>query len=353
MSVSGKLSNKIANMGIVCAVLIVFIHLPRWFGGIGERMLWGFFAYGVGKIAVPFFFAASGYFLAVHFDGELWYGREVKKRIRSLVIPLVVWCVLWWAWNVVIVLVANLVAHRELLSLSACGWGWETWTRVFAVHPFRQPYLPVLWFVRVLFLLVLASPILRWFANPIGVTVLWLLNGLTFPDYGIACTPSVFTVAEGLCSFFAMTWFCLGMMLRVKGTNLIVNCNWKVGACCGLVGFCMLAFRGMPYVSYCSRVLTWLCIPFVLIGVWCICPTRQWPKWLTRAAFPVYLLHMFAISTIHFAIKRSGFPFVDSAWLSGLEYACVGMLAVVISIAASTVLRNFFPRLAIVLFGGR
>ena len=60
--------------------------LVRWIRGTGAMG-----AHGLGKIAVPFFFLASGYFLAGHLDEDGWYGRKVKKRVFSLVIPLLLW----------------------------------------------------------------------------------------------------------------------------------------------------------------------------------------------------------------------------------------------------------------------
>lgn len=267
-------------------------------------------------------------------------------------ISLFLWCFIWFIWtDLVIPTAANIVAHRDLLDLPCRRYGLGVFARVLAVHPFRQPYHSALWFVRILFLLVLASPVLRRLANPAGVAVLWLLNGLTFPDYGVARTPIVFTFAVGFCSFFAMTWFCLGMMLRLRKINLLID--RKFGAACLLTGMCLLAWRGMPYASYRARLLTWLCTPFLLTGIWCFCPARQWPKWLTSASFPVYTIHLFATTAVSRTIERFRFDLADSPLLSAFAYLCHGILVIALAIGTARCLRKCFPRMSAVLFGGR
>ncbi len=60
MKINPEVSAKIANMGIVCAFLVLFIHLPTG----GNDFVGWYFSRGIDKMAVPFFFMASGYLLA-------------------------------------------------------------------------------------------------------------------------------------------------------------------------------------------------------------------------------------------------------------------------------------------------
>ena len=98
-SVSAGVSARLANMGIVCACLIAVSHsgfygqmdgASRW---LQQIMTWGF-----GNLPVPFFFLASGYFLAGHAGEAGWWGREARKRVRSLLVPYFLWMVLWSAF---------------------------------------------------------------------------------------------------------------------------------------------------------------------------------------------------------------------------------------------------------------
>ena len=49
---------------------------------------------GIGQCAVPFFFIASGFFLAGHMCETDWWNRECKKRVRMLLVPCLFVCIL-------------------------------------------------------------------------------------------------------------------------------------------------------------------------------------------------------------------------------------------------------------------
>ena len=83
MDVSKETSAKFANMGFVCACLVVLIHLGVD-GKPGGAAWWThqmFTHVGMTRIAVPFFFFASGYWLAGHFCGSssMFLGCSAKS----------------------------------------------------------------------------------------------------------------------------------------------------------------------------------------------------------------------------------------------------------------------------------
>lgn len=144
-------------MGLVCACLVVAIHvgLPTS-EGVGwwvSRLLKD----GICKIAVPFFFAAAGFFLAGHTDEPGWWPREMGKRVRSLLVPYVLWSALWTLYATPFTLMANVLAGapwaRNLpLTGSEC-------LAIFGFDLCDYPRLIPLWFVRCLLLLVALSPL--------------------------------------------------------------------------------------------------------------------------------------------------------------------------------------------------
>lgn len=116
MHISDVLSNKIKNMGIVCAMLVVCIHVD-WPTEVKWSWTWiidCFFERGISQIAVPFFFVVSGFFLSGHFDEPHWWKREVVKRIKSLLIPYVVWSVVMLGVLVLMSVFADVIAHRAV-----------------------------------------------------------------------------------------------------------------------------------------------------------------------------------------------------------------------------------------------
>ena len=93
MKITPELSRRMATMSSICACLIVVIHAtPK-----PDILTWQWWIVsllckeGLCRIAVPWFFLASGFFLAGHFGEECWYRQEIKKRVMSLVVPFFAW----------------------------------------------------------------------------------------------------------------------------------------------------------------------------------------------------------------------------------------------------------------------
>ena len=92
-----NLINKIKNMSIVRAMLVPFIHVgkPLVVGSSGW-WIYQFTAEGICRIAVPFFCICSGFFLARHFSDKGWYYSQVGKRVRTLIVPYLIWSVIFY-----------------------------------------------------------------------------------------------------------------------------------------------------------------------------------------------------------------------------------------------------------------
>ena len=111
--ISQEISQKIKNMSLLCALLVVSIHVswPQeplsagWFLSIAIKE-------GYARIAVPFFFVVSGFLLAGHFDEEKWWHHEVGKRVRTLVVPFLIWSLVALVTSVPLSIIADLIAHR-------------------------------------------------------------------------------------------------------------------------------------------------------------------------------------------------------------------------------------------------
>lgn len=111
-------SVKIANMSFVCALLIVCFHVgwPLNESKIARMIFYSIGAGGLGRIAVPFFFFVSGFYLARHFDDTNWYKREVLKRVKSLLIPFYVWCFIGLLVTFILSACADIVAGRQVFN---------------------------------------------------------------------------------------------------------------------------------------------------------------------------------------------------------------------------------------------
>ena len=206
--VPDSVSGKFANIGLVCACLVVLIHSPRG-AMIGSAQWWwsALVQDGICQMAVPFFFLASGFFLAGHMDEDGWWKRESVKRIRTLLVPFLVWNALHLTCGFAI----RLCSGTPPVTV-------RSWVRFLGTvfGGCLLPSVPVgaLWFIRSLMVLVLVAPILKRLASPLGLCVLFVLYGVLnpYPYEGRNWMHEFFSL--GYVSFCGMAWFTLGLWMR-------------------------------------------------------------------------------------------------------------------------------------------
>lgn len=348
-AVAAETSARITNMSLLCAFLVIMIHLPIVFESNVEVGLFAQMIRRITAIAVPFFFAVAGYFLAGHTHEVAWYSREVKKRIRSLLVPLWVTAVLLFVWNIPLILAANVYANTSLwrnLPQSVADW-----MAIVGLHPFENPLTP-LWFLRTLFLFVLISPVLlkavRWskYAAIALLVVIWgawigfsyaLSRGMIVKDSPLE------EVLTWLFSLKNLFFFSAGLVLRYNPFQLPKLKGLRLIASVGVIGLSLWAAIG--------GVKVYLYLPLLIVCLYWIMPSKPWPKVLTSCAFPVYLLHMFVVSVMGIVIK-------NVSLFSRLHGNVVGWIvdcgiAFAICVLITCGLRRYFPRIAYWWFGGR
>ena len=138
-SISPELSSRISLLSFVCACMVVLIHvpLPSIVGSAGWYLS-SIFSYGICLISVPFFLIVSGFFLGRHLGENGWYKNAIKKRVRSLLIPYIIFNTLYWG-----------VTHLNLDL-------WSVKNIVIGVvgNPFGYPSLGPSWYIRSLLIFV-------------------------------------------------------------------------------------------------------------------------------------------------------------------------------------------------------
>ena len=343
-------SQKIKNMGFICALFVVSIHI-NWHTDESQLLWWGrqLICEGFARIAVPFFFVVSGYFLAAHFDEANWWKCEVGKRIKSLVVPFYLWTIIYIVATTPLSIVADQIAHRPFGTSIVFS---DDWLRTFGVDLCKSPILGQLWYVRCIFLFVLTGAIFKW-----GVSKAkwwWLSIILLLHIVHLAIFyPLPFDQRTSLLKFFrygysieGMFYFSIGVFLqRFKARRLsdkMAYAFWGIGlVLLGVkIGF---LHAGYGKISGCNSII----IPFFLYSIYHFMPTKAWPNWLTSCAFPIFLMHPIALSYIGSALKHIPIVCVEAQTL--IQF--VGGAAVPIAVAV--LLRRFCPRTASVLFGGR
>lgn len=111
--ISYQISNKMANASFVAASLVVFIHISIHLEN--GNLTWWFYQVvesGIARISVPFFFLASGYWLAGKFNEHGWWINECKKRIKSLILPYFIWSCLYGLYSCLLMASVNIFRGR-------------------------------------------------------------------------------------------------------------------------------------------------------------------------------------------------------------------------------------------------
>lgn len=345
MKISEPASQKIKNMGFLCALLVVTIHL-RW--PEYEPLPLGWFLYqsiaqGIARIAVPFFFIVSGFFLAQHFDEHGWWKRENQKRIKSLLIPFVVWSIISLITAVLIGIISDVLAHRPFGTNIFC-FNADKRLRILGLDLTGSPLHFPLWYVRCLILFVLTGGVFKWMVSRFGY--LWLVAAFGFlllashiPNENWR---EFFRIGYSAAGIF---YFSVGIFIQLQRLKKLSN-KWAIG--CAAIGLLLLtakllcAYHGLRIGNELGKIS----LPFLIYAVWHCVSESKWPNWLTGCSFSIFLMHIVVFDVARVILKHLPIHGVVLFW-------SLYTFGTIVPILTTMGLRRFAPKLASIAFGGR
>ena len=335
-----------ANMALICACLIVTLHVPHEGRGLVSRLFTG---QGIGNIAVPYFFIASGFFVAGHMHGKVsdWWIGENKKRVKSLLIPYLFWNVFYWIFmNGLSIISARFgVSFGENLSGGVS----------LGLNPFELPQLSFLWFVRCLIVFVVILPMFLLFKRRIGgfIGVLGLFGLLvTIPEF-LSKSADWHERFAKVAWMRGLFWYSIGVWLRWNPIRLCDLRGWVKIVVLLMAVFSWIGLSFLTNINMHSVLQTSLrnmVIAISLLSIWMLVPTSQWSNKLTSCAFPIFLTHSAIITLITGGYRLCGVK--EYACNSGMMYCLTVALVIVLSMLFAMAMKKsrWIVKIA---FGGR
>ena len=333
-------------MSLLCAMLVVALHVfPSNDANFIVRFIDKYFAYGLGRIAVPYFFMLSGYFIGRHATEQGWWRTCVRKRIQSLFVPYIIWNIAFTLLVLSSIILANHSSGRSVFS----GFDRINWFRIVGMDPYCQPINGVTWYIRALFMYLAISPLFVFLLRKSSCIVLGLIGILYllyFDPVSTLRTARFFSACFSLEGFF---YYVMGLFVAVNHPRIqIVNRSSAIVAALLLFGGGMTLLRMYFWchqdiiIFNCARVVV---IPLWLTGIWMLMPYKELPGWMCNASFAIFVMHPFVIYVYKNIMKGA----VDSL---GGYLGCV-VVSVALPMWIASWLRTHMIRIAGIVLGGR
>lgn len=367
-SISPDLSNKLTTVSFFAAVGVVLIHAHPPFSQAGqsdlsllfERFLSGSFT----SSAVPIFFVISGYLFATKTDfGQQphWYSLTIKKRIKSLLVPYILWNIIHVLTISLVKMLENIHAGRPMLLYTGLYeplLSFGNLVRIFGLDLGKPPIEGVLWFVRNLLILFLISPLFMFFMKRRRTAFFFLLFLL---------------VAEGIISYFitlnhgklwagcrleSLLFFSLGMYLAFYPVPHAISRAFRLVLPVFWLTIAFTAALHFPYRHFViTRILFWLTTLTGVGAIWLLPDLfpalRRIGKWsIAKDSFFLYIFHCIIL-----VIFLS--PSVENALGQKLHIPVFGifclrfLIPLIFSLLTAEALKRFLPKVYRILVGGR
>ena len=203
------ISEKIKVLSLLAIWGVLFIHsqVPcslNSFAGLFQNIIVGF-----SRFAVPFFFVISGFLFFLKGDSLFDYFLKQKKRIRTLLLPYLCWCLIF----ILIIFFVNKIVelNSDYFMLLNNGDYFD-----FFKYVFLTPAAFHLWYIRDLMVLVVISPLIGYFLRKNSYITLSLGLIFTISFWGKNFIPS------------GVLFYCLGAYYAIKKKYLFGDISNRI-----------------------------------------------------------------------------------------------------------------------------
>lgn len=297
----------------------------------------------IARIAVPLFFFISGFLFFYKSKGFSLsvYGRKLKKRVHSILIP-------YLFWNLLVLLLFFL-AQTFLSGFTSgatkliCDYSFSDWLAAFWSNIICYQF----WFLRDLMVVVLFSPLVFIAVKYLRLSAVFVLGLLWYFDWWFSFTGFSIT------AFF---FFSLGAYLSVWRCNFVALLKpylFPSVVIYTLLAFFCVCFKEQSWVSFiCSLSILFGIVLTISLSAYFL-ERGKWSvnAFLVGGTFFVYAFHGMPLALImKFCIKYS--PYLNNGILLGIYFSST-VFIILVSLGIYYLLRRWFPRSLIIMTGGR
>ena len=226
--------------------------------------------------AVPSFFIISGFLLLYNvkdYDKTV-YLSKLYKRVKSLLVPYTLWCLIY-------LLIYWLIGQENILFLEAPNlFNGELSPIQLLVNIFIKPLDGPLWFIRNLFIMVVLSPVFYAVIRRTNYLVPFLFLVLT----QVVHSPIVESVL----------WFTFGMSFAIHRFDFLYFCRkWMIVSIPITLGVFLLDAIMQPEHHFYGHFSIFKIMSVLGIGYWCMQKHQSWAdnKIINNASFTIYAYH--------------------------------------------------------------
>ena len=291
------------------------------------------------RLAVPVFFIISGYlffYKLQQFNYKIYVGK-LKRRLKSLLTPYLIWNILAYIFIITKTLFPQLfpnIDENNILSIKYFIKG--LWT----LDTGGCPHLYPMWYVRDLMVMVILSPIIYYSikkAKLIFIIILFL----------IYISPLQIPIGLGGIFFFS-----LGAYLNICGLNIENDFKKKYLWIFILLYLIMAIFDTLYKDIYTNNLFHKCAIIFGIISVIGVSTyINMRNKLYAEASFFIFCINIFILGNISkLLLKFIGFQNEIKIWII---YFCSIIFTIIISMIVYIIMKRYTPKILNVLIGGR
>ncbi len=317
-----------------------------------------FLSNGIFRFRIPMLFVISGYLLALKFPSTT-YKKLVAKRFTTVFLPYLIWAVIGFLFTYLLTLnphTNNLVvesgmmwATEDMQHINQYSW-WMVLIRL-TLYPFGYH----LWFLRTLFILVLAYPAIQWLVTKrIYKNIFFILIGLMW-----LLEMEILPIGNESLLFFG-----LGIFIAKTNYDIVTPKKWMKPALWGVLFVLSAAIKTYLAFYVTTRLGT---LPMILLHKLCVFSglvfawynsdnlvrwayNKNWFNALVPYTFIIYVAHVPLITyAIVWALKYTN----HLPYYRLLNYVFLNIAVILICILIGWMIKTISPKLYSLLTGGR